>query len=158
MSRARGHHLAQANVARFRAPLNHPMMRDFVARIVEMNALAERSRGFVWRYRSPDGDPYELLVLSDYFEPFDRYRLFFNMSLWETVEDLRDYVFRSTHAELLHDKARWMGHFEKASLAMWWVGAGHVPTVAEARDRLRLLEACGPTVDAFTFATVFAPP
>jgi hypothetical protein len=158
VSRPAPHHLAQANLARFRAPVSDPSMRDFVARIAETNALAERSRGFVWRYRSSGQTAAELLLFSDHFVPFDTERLFFNMSGWETVEGLRDYVFRTAHAELLRDKARWMADFEKTSLALWWVPAGHVPTVAEARERLQSLEARGPTVDAFTFAQIFARP
>ena len=158
MTRPATHHLAQANLARFRAPLSDPTMREFVARIAETNALAERSRGFVWRHRSLSDDADDLVVLSDYFTPFDPERLFFNMSVWETVEDLRAYVYGTAHAELLRDKARWMADFTRPPLAMWWVPAGHVPTVAEALERLRSLAARGPTAEAFTFARVFSRP
>src|SRR5262249_38453526 len=116
------HHLAQANVARFRAPLDDPVMREFVARIVETNALTERSRGFVWRHAG--GRPDELDVFRHYAEPFDRARFFFNMSVWESVEALRAYVFDSAHASLLGARARWMAPFARPTLALWWIPAG----------------------------------
>lgn len=47
--------LAQANVARLRAPLDDPSMRDFVAALDHVNHLAETSRGFVWRLTTEHG-------------------------------------------------------------------------------------------------------
>src|SRR5262249_31712747 len=86
------HHIAQVNVARREAPLDSPVMAGFVARLEEINALADRSRGFVWRLQTPEGD-------ATYLRPFDDDRILINMSVWESVEALKDYVYRTAHAE-----------------------------------------------------------
>jgi hypothetical protein len=148
--------LAQANVARFRAPLADPVMREFAARIAATNALAERSPGFVWRHAG--GPPEALDVFRDYAAPFDRDRLFFNMSVWESVEALRAYVFDTAHARLLRDRARWMEPFARPSLALWWIAADRRPTVDDALARLETLAARGPTAEAFTFERLFPAP
>jgi hypothetical protein len=43
-------------------------------------------------------------------------------------------------------------------LTMWWIPAGHVPTLAEARERAEHLAANGPSEFAFSFRPLFAPP
>jgi hypothetical protein len=152
------HHLAQVNIARSHAPFADASMASLVERIAEINALAERSKGFVWRFKAPEDGSRWFAPFEDYFVPFAQERFFFNMSVWESIEDLKHYVFRTAHSELLKGRQHWMGEFEKAALAMWWIRAGHVPTVAEARAKLEQVQQLGPTSDAFTLATVFPKP
>src|SRR5262249_15231964 len=151
-------HLAQVNIARTRVAFQHPSMADFVSRVDGMNRLAEQSRGFVWRLRGSEATPDKLRVFENYFVPFELDRFFYNMSVWESVDGLREYVFKSSHIELLRGKDRWMDSFERASLAMWWVPAGHQPTIAESAERLRSVEQKGATPFAFTFQKIFPPP
>jgi Domain of unknown function (DUF3291) len=151
-------HLAQVNVARMRAGVAEPIMADFAAPIDEMNRLAERSRGFLWRLRGSEIAPHELLVFENYSVPFDPARFFYNMSVWESADDLKRYVFNSTQVEMLRGKSRWMDHFDRASLALWWIPAGHRPTVAESAERLRAVEEKGATPFAFTFKDSFPIP
>lgn len=148
--------LAQVNLAIAVAPLSDPAMAAFVARIEEINRLAEHSPGFLWRYQGPS-DLEALRPLAGYVEPLDPARLLFNMSVWRAPEDLRNYVYRTTHRELLRDKRRWFVPFDRAPLAMWWVPAAHRPTIAEAAERLRRLDAEGPTAFAFHFGRVATP-
>ena len=144
------HHIAQVNVARMKAPLDSPVMAGFVARLEEINALADRSRGFVWRLQTPEGD-------ATYLRPFDDDRILVNMSVWETVEALKDFVYRTAHAELLRDRRSWFENFAGAYAALWWVPAGHTPGIDEAKQRLAHLDQHGPSQFAFTFKSVQPP-
>jgi hypothetical protein len=144
------HHIAQVNVARMRAPLDSPVMAGFVARLEEINALADRSSGFVWRLQTPEGD-------ATYLRPFGDDRILINMSVWESVEALKDFVYRTAHAELLRDRRSWFENFAGAYAALWWVPAGHTPGIDEAKQRLADLDEHGPSQFAFTFKTVQPP-
>ena len=93
-------HLARINIARMKAPLESAAMADFVARLEEINALADRSEGFVWRLQTPEGD-------ATYLRPFDDDMILVNLSVWESVDALKHYVYRTAHAELLRDRRKW---------------------------------------------------
>ena len=142
------YHLAQVNIARMKAPLDDPAMAEFVARIEEINAVADRSPGFVWRLQTSAGD-------ATYLRPYEDDRILFNMSVWQTIEALREYVYRSGHAEVLRQKHQWSEPFTGAYLALWWVPDGHIPGIDEAKERLAYLDAHGPTQFAFNFRTIF---
>ena len=141
-------HLAQVNIARMNAPLDSAEMSDFVARIAETNALADRSPGFVWRLATDAGD-------ATYLRPYDDDRILFNMSVWQSVETLRAYVYSSAHTEVMRRRHRWFAKFQGAYLALWWVPAGHVPSMDEAKSRLARLDREGPSPLAFTFKALF---
>jgi hypothetical protein len=144
------YHIAQINIARLRAPLDSPQLAGFVARLEEINALADGAPGFVWRLQTPEGD-------ATYLRPFDDDQIIVNMSVWESVEVLKAYVYKSAHAELLRQRREWFEQFERAYLAMWWVPAGHIPGIDEAKKRLAHLEEHGPSQFAFTFKTIQPP-
>ena len=145
-------HLAQVNVARARAPLDDPRMRAFVDQLEAVNALADRSPGFVWRLQTGEGN-------ATYLRPYpDDDCILFNMSVWESVDALRAYVYRGAHADAMKQRREWFEAFDRVYLALWWVPAGHVPGIEEAKERLAHLEAHGPTPVAFTFKQIFEPP
>ena len=143
-------HLAQVNIARMKAPLESPVMAGFVARLDEINALADGSPGFVWRLQTGEGN-------ATYLRPYGDDRILFNLSVWEGIEHLRDYVYRSAHVEVLRTRHEWFTKFESAYLALWWVPASHRPSVDEAKKRLAHLSEYGPTPFAFTFKVAFPP-
>jgi uncharacterized protein DUF3291 len=144
-------HLAQVNIGRARGEITDPIMLGFVARLEEINALAERSPGFVWRLQTEDGDA---TAVRPY--PGDN-RIMINMSVWADLDSLREYVFRTVHANVMRQRREWFQRFEGIYVALWWVPAGHKPTVQEAVDRLAHLEANGSTPFAFGFAEPFDP-
>jgi hypothetical protein len=144
-------HLAQVNVARMLAPLSDPLMADFVARIGEINALAEGSPGFVWRLKDDEGSAL-------YIRPFEDERILFNLSVWESVEALSAFVYRSDHRELIARRKEWFALFDRPYQALWWIAAGSIPTVDDAKERLNHLQENGPSAFAFGFKTVFATP
>jgi hypothetical protein len=143
-------HIAQVNIARALAPLDSERLQSFVARLDEINALADGSAGFVWRLKSDQGP-------SSYLRPYDDERIIFNLSVWTSVEALKEYVYKTAHAEVLRRRREWFEHFDGAYTAMWWVPAGHIPGVEEAKERLAHLEAHGPSPFAFTFRTLQPP-
>ena len=143
-------HLAQANVGRIKASLEDPLMAGFVGRLDEINALADRSPGFVWRLQTDAGN-------ATYLRPYDDERILFNMSVWRSLEDLKHYVYRTAHAELLRQRRDWFEKFDGAVLALWWIPAGHLPSIDEAKQRLAHLERHGPSAFAFSFSRPFPP-
>ena len=144
------HHLAQLNITRMRAPLDDPLMERFVAWLEPINALADESPGFVWRLQTDDGDATSI-------RPFEDERILVNMSVWESLEALRAFVFRSDHVRVMQERARWFEPMDAASMVLWWVPEGHVPTVDEGKKRLWLLREEGPSESAFTFSEPLPP-
>jgi Domain of unknown function (DUF3291) len=141
-------HIAQVNIGRMKGALEDPVMAGFVARLDEINALADRSPGFVWRLQGSEGN-------ATYLRPFDDDRILFNMSVWESVEQLKRYVYTTAHVEVLKRRQDWFEKFSGAYTALWWVPQGHRPSVDEAKKRLAHLDAHGPTAFAFTFKNPF---
>jgi heme-degrading monooxygenase HmoA len=141
-------HLAQVNIARMKGALESPVMAGFVARLDEINALADRSPGFVWRLQTSEGN-------ATYLRPYDDDRILFNLSVWESLEHLRAYVYGSAHVEVLRKRHEWFEKLESAYAALWWVPAGHRPSIDEAKKRLASLDESGPTPFAFTFKAAF---
>lgn len=137
-------HLAQVNIARARAPLTDPLMAEFVASAARVNAEAEAAAGFVWRWV----DPPDSCIGADLFGDA---LIVVNLSVWESLEALRDFVYRSDHMQALRRRAEWFTRVEGPHLALWWVPAGHQPTVHEAKERLHHLAQHGDSATAFTF-------
>jgi heme-degrading monooxygenase HmoA len=144
------YYIAQVNIARMRGPLDEPIMEGFVARLAEINAAADRSPGFVWRLQTEEGD-------ATYLRPYDDDRILFNLSVWESIEHLKAYVYKSAHREVLRQRNEWFEKMEESFLALWWIKAGHIPTIEEAKERLEHLRRCGESAQAFTFKRIFAP-
>jgi len=145
------YHLAQLNIGKVRAAPEDPLMDGFMSRLDEINAIADDSPGFVWRLQTEDGNATSI-------HAFDDPMLLVNMSVWESIEQFREFTYRSNHKELLQQRADWFERHEGPYQVMWWVRAGHVPSVAEAKERLELLVEEGPTPQAFTFKDRFDPP
>jgi hypothetical protein len=142
--------LAQINIARMRAPLDDPMMAEFVENLARINALADDSPGFVWRLQSEAGDATNL-------RPYDD-TIIVNISVWQNPESLRDYAFHGQHVEIMRKRKQWFDKFEGAYTALWWVPLGCVPTVEEAKERLEHLRVHGESAYAFSFKKLFPPP
>jgi heme-degrading monooxygenase HmoA len=145
------HHLAQVNVATLRTPLDGPELAGFVAQLEPINALADHSPGFVWRLQTEDGDATSI-------RPYDDDRIMVNLSVWESLEALRSFVYASRHLDVMRRRREWFHRMADPYLALWWVPAGTIPTVAEAKERIELLAGNGLSPDAFTFRSPFPAP
>jgi hypothetical protein len=144
------HHLAQVNIGRIRAPMDSPIMAPFARALDEINALAEASPGFVWRLKDDSNNATSL-------RPYDDPLTLVNLSVWSSVEALREFTYRSMHGKFFARRREWFEPFEGPHLALWWIPIGAAPTVEEAKERLAILAASGETEQAFTFRRVFPP-
>jgi hypothetical protein len=145
------YHLAQLNVGTIKAPLESPVMADFVNNLDRVNALAEASPGFVWRLQTEAGNATDI-------RPTEDPNLLMNMSVWQDAESLSRFVFKSAHIEIMRRRHEWFARMAQAYLVLWWVPHGHRPTIDEAMARLDHLRAHGPTPHAFNFRQAFPPP
>lgn len=144
-------HIAQLNVGRVLAPTDSPQLAEFMAKLDEINALADGSPGFVWRLKSDSGNATDIQVSED---PF----FLVNMSVWATIESLFEFVYRSSHTAVMVRRRQWFERPQEAYMVLWWVPAGHIPSVAEALERLGELRRNGPSQQAFTFSKRYPPP
>lgn len=145
-----GYELAQLNIAKLLAPIESPQLADFVANLERINALADDAPGFVWRLQTEDGDATSIRSFgADYIV---------NMSVWQDIESLHAFVYRSAHIEIMRRRKAWFERMAEAYSVLWWVEAGHEPTVDEAQRRLQTLRRDGPTPAAFTFKNAFPMP
>jgi hypothetical protein len=148
-STARAFDLAQVNVALPRETHISAVFADFIAALAPINALAESSPGFVWRYQE-DG--------ALFVREFGDDAIVFNMSTWESLDALADFVFKSAHSGIMRERRKWFLPMKEAYAALWWVPLGHRPSVREAEERVAHLRQHGPTPFAFTFKHPFPPP
>jgi hypothetical protein len=144
-------HLAQVNIALPCEPLDSPALAEFVAMLEPINAVADSAPGFVWRLQDESGDATSI-------RPFDDERLIINMSVWESVEALWGFVYDSSHLDVMRRRREWFTRMADAYMCLWWVPAGELPTIEEARRRLDRLRANGPGPLAFTFKRRYPPP
>jgi hypothetical protein len=145
------HHVAQVNIGEVRGPLDSPMLAGFMSLLEPINALADRSPGFVWRLQTEAGDATSL-------RPYDDDRIMINLSVWESLPALWNFVYASRHLDVLRRRREWFQRMADAYTALWWVEAGRPPTVVEAVERLEALRRDGPSPQAFTFKATFPPP
>jgi hypothetical protein len=144
-------HIAQVNIARMLAPLDDPQLAGFVARLEDINALADTAPGFVWRLQTAEGD-------ATAFRPYGDDRILFNLSVWRTVEELKAFVYRTAHNDVMRRRAEWFARATDPYYALWWVDEGTIPGIDEAKDRLERLRRDGPSSAAFTFRRIYDHP
>ncbi len=144
------HHLAQLNIARLLHPLDSPETAGFVAALEPVNAAADAAPGFVWRLQTEDGDATSIRV-------FDDDLLIVNLSVWETIAALKAFVIGGDHLPVMRQRRKWFERAGDPYLVLWWVPAGHIPSIEEAADCLTVLRRDGPSPDAFTMKAAFGP-
>lgn len=144
-------HLAQLNIARMiGVNINDPLMKDFVAQLDDVNKAAENSKGFVWRLKEDNNNATSI-------KAFDDDQLIVNMSVWKTIDDLEDFVYKGIHLGVLRRRKEWFSKM-KFYTVMWYVPAGNMPLLEEAKNKLKYLEENGSSPQAFDFKRKFAPP
>jgi hypothetical protein len=144
-------HIAQVNIAIPHEPIDSPALADFVANLEPVNAVADAAPGFVWRLQDESGDATAI-------RPFDDERLLINMSVWESIESLWDFVYDGRHLAVMRRRREWFVRLAESHMALWWTPAGEIPTTRDAELRIDHLRAYGPTPQAFDFKHRFGPP
>lgn len=144
--------LAEINVARMKGVnIDDPVMKEFVDNLDRVNTLAENSEGFVWRLKDDNNNATSL-------NPYDDEQVIINISVWESVETLEQYVFKTFHSEFLKRRKEWFYKYGQVHTAMWWIEAGKYPTVGEAVKKLAALQKNGATQEVFNFKDRFSAP
>ena len=144
------YHFAQINIANSRGARDEKIMKGFIDRLDEINGIADSSPGFIWRLQTEEGDATAIQAFED---PL----LLVNLSVWEDVDSLKSFVYKSLHVELIQDRDAWFKKMQESHQALWWIPKGHIPSVEEAKEKLGYLQANGPSEIAFTFSKSFEP-
>jgi len=143
--------LAQLNIARTVAPLDHPSMSDFVQLLEPINAAADHSPGFIWRLQTDEGNATAIRAFEDE-------HLLVNLSVWESIEALHAFTYTGDHLGPMRRRREWFEPTPGPTTVLWWTERDRLPTLAEAKARFDLLIERGPSPEAFTFRTPFPPP
>jgi heme-degrading monooxygenase HmoA len=142
-------HLAQLNIAKAKYSLEAPEIKEFVDNLEHVNNLAESSSGFIWRLKDEDGDATNIQAFSD---P----NTIVNMSVWDSVDALKNFMFRTHHRDFLRRKKEWFYNIPEDSYVLWWIPVGHIPTIEEAVEKLEYLRSNGDTPNAFSFKSNYS--
>ncbi len=145
------YHIAQINIAKAKAEMESEIMTGFVSRLDEINKMADDADGFVWRLQTEEGDSTAIRV-------FDDSDLIINISVWQSIETLKHFVYKTSHVELIRDRDAWFNKMIESHQALWWIPEGHIPTVEEGKQRLSAIQQNGPTEKAFIFSRSFEKP
>ena len=140
--------LAQLNIGKPKFPLDHPGIADFMDNLVLINGIAEQSPGFIWRLKDESGDATSI-------QSFDDPDILVNMSVWESIHALKQFMFKSNHVDFLKRRSEWFHKMPQSAYVMWWIEDGHIPSVTEAKQKLTYLHTHGESADAFTMAGRF---
>ncbi|SBT11915.1 DUF3291 domain-containing protein [Vibrio celticus] len=140
--------LAQLNIALAKYPLDAPEIKEFVDNLELVNGIAESSEGFVWRLKDESGDATNI-------QAFDDPNMIVNMSVWDSVDSLKNFMFRTHHRDFMRRKGDWFHRLSEDTYVLWWIEEDHIPTLEEATERLEHLREIGDTPYAFTFKTNF---
>ncbi|MEZ9393135.1 DUF3291 domain-containing protein [Vibrio splendidus] len=140
--------LAQLNIALAKYPLDAPEIKEFIDNLELVNGIAESSEGFVWRLKDESGDATNI-------QAFDDPNMIVNMSVWDSVDSLKNFMFRTHHRDFMRRKGDWFHRLPEDTYVLWWIEADHIPTLEEAIERLEHLREIGDTPYAFTFKTNF---
>ncbi|MDH3651628.1 MAG: DUF3291 domain-containing protein [Saprospiraceae bacterium] len=141
-------YLAQLNIARLLKPIDHPQIKEFVENLEGINLLAETSPGFVWRLKSDSGYATDIDAFGD---PL----IIVNMSVWKSLDDLKNFVYQSHHVKIMRKRKQWFEKPKSHYMVLWWIPMGHIPTVEEAKQKLNYLSLHGESSEAFTFRKSF---
>ena len=135
-------HLAELNIGYFRFPAEDPRMAGFMDNLERVNAIAERSDGFIWRLMDDSGNATGI-------RPFPDADIALNLSVWRDAESLEHYVWNTVHKQFYAKRAEWFQLMSAHHFVMWWVEEGHLPTPQEAKERLDHLRENGDSDFAF---------
>lgn len=144
--------IAEINIARMKGvDIYDPVMKEFVDNLDTINAMAENSPGFIWRLKDENNNATSV-------NPYNDEQVIINLSVWESIETLKNYIYNTFHSEFLKRRKEWFQTYGQAHTAIWWIPAGQFPTVEEAVTKLAYLQKKGPTAQVFDLRKIFPAP
>lgn len=144
------YHIAQLNIAKARYPLDDSRMKEFVDALPEINRIGESSPGFVWILKDDTGTAVA-------FNPFNDPTLLVNMTVWETLDDMRAFAYQSQHGIYFKRRREWFDLFDREPVVLWWIKKGHIPNLIEGKEKMEKLWRDGPTPEAFSLKKLYQP-
>lgn len=145
------YNIAAFNIAEAKFPMDDAAMKDFNDAIDKVNQEAESSKGFVWRMQDDSGNATNIRI-------YDNANMIVNLTVWKTVEDLKNYIYNGDHLSVFVRKKEWFVAMKTAHMVLWYVKDGELPSAEEAKTKLDYLIQNGPSQAAFGFRHIFAPP
>lgn len=145
-----GYHLAQLNIGTALDSMESEVMKDFTDNLELINGIGENSPGFVWRLKDESGDATAI-------EFTDDPNVLVNLTVWQDLQSLKDFVFKTQHATFLARKKEWFKPVSEATYALWWIPEGHIPSLEEAKAKLDHLNEHGESPSAFSFKKLYGP-
>ena len=142
-------YLAQMNIAKAKYALDDPKIKEFVDNLETVNATAERSDGFVWRLKDDSGN-------ATSFRVFDDPNILVNMSVWRSIDALKNFMFRTHHKYFLRRKKQWFEALPEDTYVLWWIERDKIPSIEQGVQRLSYLRQWGDSPYAFTFKSNFS--
>ena len=143
-------HIAEFNISRLKAPLDSPILKEFVDFLEPVNKFAEQSPGYIWRLAASDGQA------SSYLPPtYEDEMIVTNLTVWKDIDSLKNFVYQTVHTYFLRSRKKWFDQVAEYQVVLWWDKEGYIPTVEEAKEKLTYLQEHGPTSQAFTFQVLF---
>ncbi|WP_035090726.1 DUF3291 domain-containing protein [Aquimarina macrocephali] len=143
-------YIAEINIAKMKAPLDSPLLKEFVDFLEPINKLADESPGFVWRLKDDDGSS-----AANIESPLEDDMMLINMSVWEDLTSLKNFAYGTVHSYFVRDGRKWFERMKSPHMVLWWIDRDHIPTTEEALSKLKHLEEYGQTSDAFNFKKIF---
>lgn len=144
-------HLAQLNIAEAIDTMDSPVMVDFVNNTDQINELAEKSPGFIWRLVGEASDD------SYSINAFNSESILINMSVWKDRESLFNFVYESAHLKIYKRKKEWFSKMPKMHMVLWYVEEGSIPSLEDGKARLEYLQQHGESHYAFSFKSKYLP-
>lgn len=145
MKQPDGYHLAELNVGRLLAPTDDPRVAEFMANLDRINGLGKRMPGFVWMMEG-SGEPGTGNTENNVG---DDPQFVANLTVWRDVPSLERFVWGTIHKQFYDRRQEWFEVLGEMHFVMWWVPAGHHPSLEEALDRLDHLRTNGGSEFAF---------
>lgn len=146
------YHIAEINIAKMKGVnIGDAIMKEFVENLDTVNQIAEKSEGFIWRLKDENNNATSL-------NPYNDVQIIINVSVWESIETLENFMYRTFHSDFLKRRKEWFNAFGTAHTAMWWIPEGHIPTLQEAVEKLDYLQKNGASINSFDFKNKFPPP
>jgi hypothetical protein len=144
--------LAEINIARMKGvAISDPIMKEFVDNLGKVNEIAEQSEGFVWRLKDEDNNATNL-------NPYNDEQVIVNVSVWDSIESLEHYMYKTFHSEFLKRRKEWFQSFGQVSTAMWWIKKGEIPDINQATEKLDYLQKNGASEIVFNFRQKYPKP
>jgi Domain of unknown function (DUF3291) len=145
------YYLAQINIAKLLEPIDSPLLEDFVNDLDRINTIAENCQGFIWRLKDESGN-------ATHINPFDDNSFIVNISVWESIDDLKNFTYNTDHFEVFKKRAKWFKKMKTPHMALWWLKEGELPTAIDGKKKLLQLETLGDTEESFSFKHLFDKP